>query len=137
MYVFLFIGFTAFTQKTDRVAGGVNSAICFTVAAVAWYWARGTTQESDIRDEVAVVERRIMTSLRKMFDVVTEQVGCPCVCVRAHTCTRMCTRMSVNVCMHACMYYCACIGACARKSFWPFITFITCHSLHLLARQYT
>lgn len=75
IYAFLFIGFAAFTQKTDRIAGAVNSAICFTVAAVAWNWARGTTQESVVRDEVSVVEKRIMTSMRKMFDVVSEQVG--------------------------------------------------------------
>jgi len=74
VYAFLFVGFNAFTQRSDVIAGGINSFIVFTVSLAGRQFAMGFVGEGIVKERVTIIERRIMVSLRRVFEMVTEQV---------------------------------------------------------------
>ena len=74
VYVFLFIGFNAFTDPNDVISGFVNSGIAFGVALGAHYSCAKDGDEEDVKDAVEQMQEQVMRTLNKVFEMVSKQL---------------------------------------------------------------
>lgn len=74
VYVFLFIGFNAFTDPNDLTSGVINSGIAFGFALGAHYAVAKDGEEEDVKDAVNEMQESVMRTLKKVFDMVSKQL---------------------------------------------------------------
>ena len=74
VYVFLFIGFNAFTDPNDTISGLINSSVAFGVSLGAHYAYAKDGDEEDVKDAVDQMQEQVMRTLKKVFQMVTNQL---------------------------------------------------------------
>ena len=74
IYVFLFIGFNAFTDPNDTISGLINSSVAFGVSLGAHYAYAKDGDEEDVKDAVDQMQEQVMRTLKKVFEMVTKQL---------------------------------------------------------------
>ena len=74
VYVFLFIGFNAFTDPNDIISGIVNSSIAVTVAFCAQYACAMEDSPELVKESVHQTNEQVMRSLHKVFEMLTTQL---------------------------------------------------------------
>ena len=74
VYIFLFIGFNAFTDPNDLTSGVINSGIAFGFALGAHYAVAKDGEEEDLKDAVDEMQESVMRTLKKVFDMVSKQL---------------------------------------------------------------
>ena len=75
VYVFLFIGFNAFTDPNDVISGFINSGVAFGVALGAHYAFAKDGDEEDVKDAVDQMQEQVMRTLKQVFDMVKRQLS--------------------------------------------------------------
>jgi len=74
-YVFLFIGFNAFTDPNDVISGFINSGVAFGVALGTHYAFSKDGDEEDVKDAVDQMQEQVMRTLKRVLDMVTRQLS--------------------------------------------------------------
>jgi membrane protein implicated in regulation of membrane protease activity len=74
VYVFLFVGFSAFTDTSSWVAGAVNAGISAILAIGAQQALAKDGEEQDVKDDVDEMQARVMRSVIKVMEMVAKQM---------------------------------------------------------------
>mmetsp|Transcript_53263 Transcript_53263/g.126023 ORF Transcript_53263/g.126023 Transcript_53263/m.126023 type:complete len:1352 (-) Transcript_53263:35-4090(-) len=74
VYIFLFVGFSAFTDSSSVVAGVINSGIAAALAIGAQQAVAKDGEEEDIKDDVDMMQAKVMRSVTKVMEMVAKQI---------------------------------------------------------------
>jgi len=74
VYCFLFVGFAAFTDPANIIAGIINTCVVVVIGFAAQQIYAKQGEEEDLRHQVDAFEEKVVASMCLVFDMVTRQV---------------------------------------------------------------
>lgn len=74
IFIFLFVGFNAFTDPNSMISGFINSFICILVAFAAQQTVAKDGDDEDVKDQVEEMTDKIMRTLQRVLKMVKSQI---------------------------------------------------------------